>query len=152
MKRTAIALAILAISSTALHAQTTTAQPATQQAPADAGSFRFTEESFDFGEVTEGPDLTHEFAFSNDGKKPIFIRNVTAGCGCTVAEWPHEPVLPGTQAKIKVTFHSAGRPGAMSKVVSIISDAQQQSMALRISGNVKPKPAGDQPTATTQKH
>lgn len=153
MKKTILALAILAVSGAALHAQTTTTQPtATQQTTLDGGSFKFKEEAFDFGEVTEGPDLTHEFEFMNDGQKPIFIRNVTAGCGCTVADWPHEPILPGMASKIKVTFHSMGRPGAMGKVVSIISDAQQQNMTLKISGSIKPKPVTQEATVATEKH
>lgn len=150
MKKTVITLAIMAVSGTAMHAQTaaTKASEVVLQQPSDAGKFTFKEETWNFGEVPEGPDITHDFEFSNTGKSPIFIRNASAGCGCTVAEWPHEPILPGASAKIRVTFHTQGRPGAASKIVTIDSDAQQQSMRLSIAANVAPKTAA---TATVTK-
>jgi hypothetical protein len=150
MKKTVIALAMMAMSATALRAQTSSTEVKTSAtATISAGKFDFKEDSFDFGEVAEGPDVSHNFEFTNTGKKPIFIRNASAGCGCTVAEWPHEPVLPGAKASIKVTFHSKGRPGAVSKVVSIASDAEQQNMSLRITGNVKSAEIVTPTTATT---
>lgn len=149
MKKTVITLAFLAVSGTAMYAQTANSNSAPTQQPANdnAGKFSFKEESWNFGEVTEGPDITHEFEFSNVGKSPIFIRNASAGCGCTVADWPHEPVAPGATAKVKVTFHTKGRPGLASKVVTIDSDAQQQSMRLTFTASVKPVTADAQPTA-----
>lgn len=142
----------MAVSGTAMYAQSTSNSTIVAQQPAteNAGKFNFREETWNFGEVTEGPDISHDFEFTNTGKTPIFIRNASAGCGCTVADWPHEPILPGATSKIKVTFHTKGRPGVATKVVSIDSDAQQQAMHLTISANVKAQPAEPQKTAAVK--
>src|SRR5580698_10167170 len=58
----------------------------------------FPEESFTFGEVPEGPQVTHEFKFTNTGKEPLVLSNVKASCGCTTPSWPKEPILPGKES------------------------------------------------------
>lgn len=152
MKKAVFTLAFMAVSGTAMYAQSTGSSTIVAQQPAteNAGKFNFKEETWNFGEVTEGPDISHDFEFTNTGKTPIFIRNASAGCGCTVADWPHEPILPGATSKIKVTFHTKGRPGVATKVVSIDSDAQQQAMHLTITANVKAQPAEPQKTAVVK--
>lgn len=150
MKNAVFTLALMAVSGSAMFAQSTgSSNVATQQSSTqNQGKFTFKEETWNFGDVADGPDVTHDFEFTNTGKSPIFIRNASAGCGCTVAEWPHEPILPGASSKIRVTFHTKNRPGTATKVVNIDSDAEQQTMRLTISANVKTAPAEQQQTAT----
>jgi hypothetical protein len=65
-----------------------------------------------------------------------------------VPKWPQEPVMPGKKGTIHVTYNTAGRPGPISKEVTINSNAQQSPMVLHIRGTVKPKPVD--PTAPAQ--
>ncbi len=138
MKKLVLMLATIVATTTCALAQQTTNTETVTAANADAGKMTFPEQSFSFGDVPEGPDVQHDFTFTNTGKKPINIKHAGAGCGCTVANWPHEPVLPGQTATIKVTFHTASRPGAFSKTVFIDSDADQPTYQLVINGTVKP--------------
>lgn len=107
----------------------------------DAGKFKFKEETHDYGEVPEGPLAEYDFEFKNVGKKPIVISEAHGSCGCTVPKWPTEPVMPGKKGTIHVTYNTQGRPGPISKEVTINSNAQQSPMVLHIRGTVKPKPA-----------
>ena len=115
--------------------------PAAKPAPdPDAGSFKFKEETHDYGEVPEGPLAETDFEFKNVGKKPINITEAHGSCGCTVPSWPHEPIAPGKKGVIHVAYTTQGRQGMIMKDVTINSDAQQSPMVLHIRGTVKPKP------------
>lgn len=118
--------------------------PPPQQAPAvdpSAGKFKFKKDTHDFGEVPEGPKAECDFEFKNVGKKPITIKEAHGSCGCTVPQWPNEPILPGKKGKIHVVYNTDHRPGPISKEVTINSDAQQSPYVLHIRGTVKAKPA-----------
>jgi hypothetical protein len=104
------------------------------------GQMVFKEESFDFGNVTEGTQAVHEFEFVNKGNEPIIISNVQASCGCTTPFWTKEPVGPGNKGVIKASYNSSGRPGAFTKTITITSNASNTSKFLTIKGNVTPKP------------
>jgi len=106
------------------------------------GKLMFQQDSYDFGEVAEGPKAEHDFVLTNTGKEPVVITNASAGCSCTVSEWPRQPILPGKKEKIHVVFNTAGRVGPFTKDITILSDAEQPQMFLHIKGTVKPKPAG----------
>ncbi len=114
--------------------------PAKPAPDPDAGIFKFKEETHDYGEVMEGPLAETDFEFKNVGKKPINITEAHGSCGCTVPQWPHEPIMPGKKGTIHVAYTTQGRQGMISKEVTINSDAQQSPMVLHIRGTVKPKP------------
>ncbi len=117
------------------------AQPAVAPAPdPDAGEFKFKEETHDYGEVPEGPLAETDFEFKNVGKKPIIISEAHGSCGCTVPNWPKDPILPGKKGVIHVSYNTQGRQGPIMKDVTINSNAKQSPMVLHIRGNVKPKP------------
>lgn len=130
-------------------AQTPPPPPAPPKANPNAGKFKFTEETHDFGEIPEGPVAEYDFEFKNVGKEPIVIQEAHGSCGCTVPKWPQEPILPGKKGVIHVAYNSAGRPGPINKDVTINSNAQQSPLVLHIKGTVKPKPA--EPVAPTEK-
>lgn len=115
--------------------------PAPKAVDPDAGSFKFKEETHDFGEVPEGPLAETDFEFKNTGKKPIVINEAHGSCGCTVPKWPSEPIAPGKKGVIHVAYTTQGRQGPISKEVTINSNAKESPMVLHIRGTVKPKPA-----------
>lgn len=113
-----------------------------QDKSSQAGKLQFKTTTYDFGEVAEGPDVVHDFVFTNTGKEPVIISSAAPGCGCTGSDWPHEPILPGKENKIHIVYHTAGRPGAFNKDVPVISNSQEAQMFIHIKGTVKPKPVG----------
>lgn len=106
----------------------------------DAPKVKFQEEIFDFKQITQGEKVQYEFKFKNEGKTPLIITNATATCGCTVPEYPSEPVKPGEEGTIKVVFNSEGKMGMQDKVVTITSNANPEMPKLHLVGEVKAKP------------
>jgi hypothetical protein len=102
----------------------------------NAPVLNFPETSYNFGEVSEGPQVTHEFKFTNDGKEPLILSNVKASCGCTTPSWPKDPILPGKEATILVTYNTQGRPGNFNKSITITSNATTPSKVIYIKGEV----------------
>lgn len=83
--------------------------------------------SHDFGEITEGAQVSHTFKFTNKGNEPLILTRVQPSCGCTVPNnWPKDPIMPGGSGEITVSFNSIGRVGANTKVVQVYSNASNE--------------------------
>lgn len=90
----------------------------------------------DYGTVAQGADGNCEFKFVNKGKGPLVLNNVSASCGCTVPEWPKEPIEAGKTGVIKVTYNT-NSPGSFNKSITVYSNAVNSTVVLQIKGNVK---------------
>lgn len=113
------------------------AEPATEGA---APKFEFTEMEYDFGNIKEGDVVEHTFSFTNTGESPLLIQNASASCGCTVPQWPKEPVAVGETGEIQVRFNSANKSGVQNKTIRITANTEPATTTLRIKSNVAPKP------------
>jgi len=82
----------------------------------------FVKETHDYGTIKNGSDGTCTFEFKNTGNAPLIISNAKGSCGCTVPEWPKEPIAPGAKASIKVKYDTS-RAGVINKNVTITSNA-----------------------------
>lgn len=109
--------------------------------PADGKypAMTFSKTDHDFGKINEGDKVTYYFDFKNTGEADLLIKNATGSCGCTVPEFPKEPVKPGESGKIKVSFNSAGKPGQQKKSVTITANTANGTEKLNITANVTPK-------------
>lgn len=96
----------------------------------------FVEEVHDFGEVLQGERVTHTFKFTNSGDADLIINNVKASCGCTKPEYNKEPIAPGTEGEITVTFDSSNREGNQYKKITITANSEPQIHELVITCNV----------------
>jgi len=94
------------------------------------------EESFDFGEMQQGESVTHDFVLKNIGDANLIISTAKGSCGCTVPEWPKEPIAKAEEATIKVTFNSAGKSGKQNKTVTLVTNAIPNTKVITITGNV----------------
>ena len=75
-------------------------------------------ESVNLGEITQGKPVTIEFEFTNTSDAAVIVTNAQASCGCTVADYPKEPILPGKSAKITATYNAAAK-GVFTKNVTV---------------------------------
>ena len=75
-------------------------------------------ESVNLGEITQGKPVTIEFEFTNTSDAPVIVTNAQASCGCTVTDYPKEPILPGKSAKITATYNAAAK-GVFTKNVTV---------------------------------
>ena len=76
----------------------------------------------DFGSIQEGQKLEVAYRFLNSGNKPLIIARVQPSCGCTVAEQPDKPIMPGKEGVIKASFNSEGRIGINHKKIYVIAN------------------------------
>lgn len=94
----------------------------------------------DFGSIPEGQKLEVAYRFLNSGTKPLIIARVQPSCGCTVAEQPNEPIMPGKEGVIKASFNSEGRIGINHKKIYVIANTQgSQSSEIEFSVLVQKK-------------
>lgn len=100
----------------------------------------FEDITFDFGTVLEGKQVEHVFKFKNTGKVPLLISDAKATCGCTVPNYPSDPVAPGQSSEISVKFNTAGKKYDQSKPVSIIANTFPARTVLTMKGYVQPNP------------
>lgn len=98
---------------------------------------RFAEDTFNFGEALEGEKVVHAFRFRNVGKNNLVISNAVGSCGCTVPEWPKEPIKPGAEGVINVVFDTKGRAGIASKSVTVFSNTEPAARKVYLKGFVK---------------
>jgi uncharacterized protein (DUF58 family) len=112
---------------------------ASAQESASGPVISFKEKSIDFGDIVQGAKVEHTFVLTNTGTAPLVISNVAATCGCTVPNWPKEPVAPGKSAEIKVSFNSTGKMGKQNSVVRIYSNATEPIEKVSLISNVLPK-------------
>ncbi|CAH8285422.1 uncharacterized protein DUF1573 [Mariniflexile fucanivorans] len=102
---------------------------------ANAGVLSFKTDEIDYGSIQQNADGERTFTFTNTGKSPIVISNVTTSCGCTVPSYSREAILPGKSSDIKVKY-ATNRIGAFKKTITVISNASETNKVLRIKGVV----------------
>ena len=100
----------------------------------------FTDSVHNFGNINEGEKATFDFEFTNNGKTPLIISDAKGSCGCTVADYPRDPIAPGEGSKIKVVFNSDGKTGHQEKSVSITTNTNRSVHMLYFKGDVKADP------------
>jgi len=98
----------------------------------------FDQTEYNFGSVKEGDIVDYTFKFTNTGKSPLIISKATATCGCTVPEWPKEPIAVGASGEIRVKFNSKNKPNLQTKFVNINANTKPEVTRLKITGNVIP--------------
>lgn len=130
---------------TATNPGTTTVQPKVQVTPSDEPSLTtngkqtkmvFTEKEFDFGTINPGDKVNHFFSFKNTGKNDLIISRAIGSCGCTVPEFPKEPIAPGKTGVMKVSFNSKGKKGLQHKTVSVYANVPTGGVVIAIKAKI----------------
>ena len=90
----------------------------------DRAQFKFKDgDTHDFGKVKKGPVAEHTFEFTNTGKEPLIVQDVTPSCSCTKVEWDKHPILPGQVGHITLGVKTSELTGVFNKSVYIRSNA-----------------------------
>ena len=116
------------------------AAPAAPVGPAT--TVNFTKPRHEFGEVLQNTTNKHTFEFTNTGTEPLVISNAKGSCGCTVPQWPREPIAPGASGDITVEFNSDKKTGKRNQQVTITANTTPPQSIIRSVGNVTAKAGG----------
>jgi hypothetical protein len=112
-----------------------TASVNAQDAAKPVSGMTWTTTAIDFGKIEQGKPVSAEFEFTNPSMVPLIITSVKTSCGCTVADYPKEPIQPGKSGKVSVTYNAAST-GMNSKTITVTSNATEGSTSLVIKAEV----------------
>ena len=108
--------------------------PSTGEAP----RIVFEELVFDFGMMYQQEEVSHEFAFTNQGNGPLRIGRVQSTCGCTAAIATQGEIAPGESGVISITFRSGRMRSRVTKHIYVESnDPLEPRATLTVTGEVK---------------
>jgi hypothetical protein len=118
----------------------TASDPTAAVDPATAPMISFEKQEISVGTINEGEKVEAVFKVTNTGKSPLIISDVKAACGCTVPNWPKEPIEPGKTVKILAVFDSEGKPGNNTKSITVFSNAPAPNHQVEAKFNVTVNP------------
>jgi len=126
-----------------------TAEESAQQAenvvdPATAPVLTLAEANHDFGDVTANSKVETYIKIKNDGKSPLIIRDASATCGCTVPEFPSNPIPVGGTDSVKIEYTAGNMNGRQQKTVTLVTNTANGHEKFDISANVTGATANDQ--------
>lgn len=99
----------------------------------------FDKKTWDFGTIIDGEVVEHTFRFTNTGTSDLVISSASASCGCTIPNWPKEPIAPGEKGEIKVEFNSNGKKDMVTKDITILANTNPVKTILQIKVFVEKK-------------
>ena len=123
--------------STSLVNNPRTASGMDNESAATKPTMDFKDTLHDFGAMHADEVVSYDFSFTNNGKTPLIITGAAGSCGCTVPDYPRDPVAPGKSAIMKVTFNSAGKSGHQEKSVTINTNTVRSIHMLYIKADVE---------------
>lgn len=101
-----------------------------------AQEIKFEITEHDFGIVDYNAPAVYDFVFTNTGTEPLIVQKPKSSCGCTIPSWPKDPIMPGKQNKVSVTYRT-NKVGKINQTVTVTSNAKNSpEIRLRIKGNV----------------
>jgi len=101
-------------------------------------SIQFEEMEYNFGKIEQNSRNPHTFTFTNTGEHPLIISQAKGSCGCTVPQYPREPIAPGETGEIEVVYSPGTQKNQQTKTVTITANTEPETTILRIRANVNP--------------
>lgn len=97
---------------------------------------RFSDTKQSFGFVKKGELVKLNYPFTNAGNQPLIITDAKVECSCTSVEFPKQPIAPGQQGTVTVTFDTKSVYDRQDRIVEIISNAKNNPQKIRFKGVV----------------
>lgn len=113
-------------------------EPTVVLKPGEVPEIKFDTPVYDFGRVKAGPDVSHEYWFTNTGTGPLEILSVKPSCGCTTAGQFDRIVQPGATGKIPVKISTAKAADKLSKSITVHTNVAgtNSSIQLQLKGEI----------------
>lgn len=107
------------------------------QSSGKEAAITFDKVEHDFGTILQGEVVSYSFHFTNSGNAPLLISNVNTSCGCTVGDFPRDPIAPGKDGVIKATYDSKGHHGFQSRWLTVVANTNPNQTKLRLKATVQ---------------
>lgn len=121
--------------------ETTVVEPTVTEVPtavvSDLTTLSVDRMEHDFGKIPDTAPVETSFVITNTGDKPLLISDAQGSCGCTVPEYPKEPVAPGESRDIKVSFNPSGKSGAQNKTVTITANTEPATTIINLKSDIQ---------------
>lgn len=91
----------------------------------------------DYGMINPTENVHYSFKFTNTGEADLLISKAVGSCGCTVPEFPKDPIKPGQSAQMKVSFNPSGKHGQQQKTVTVFTNTASGQEKLTIKASIK---------------
>ena len=105
----------------------------TEEVSTDKPIMTLASTTVDYGEIAKSSDPLRSVSFTNTGNAPLIIKHAKGSCGCTVPNWPKEPILPGETSQIEIRYDTK-RVGPIRKTVRITTNEGDEPHILQITG------------------
>lgn len=112
--------------------------PAVEENVGPKTSIQFASLEHDFGIIDQDTRNTQIFTFTNTGNEPLIISDAKGSCGCTVPNYPRNPIAPGETGEIEVVYSPGKQANQQTKTVSITANTEPATTVLRVKANVTP--------------
>jgi len=126
-----IAIFLMATFQLAAQATQTEGTPA----PASKAVLTFESDVVDYGTIDQGGEPLRLAKFTNTGTEPLIISGAKGSCGCTVPNWPKDPIMPGESSQIEIRYDTK-RVGAINKTVTVTSNDAIGKHTIRVTGTI----------------
>jgi len=108
------------------------------QAKKKHAQIKYEQTTIDVGTFSQDdPVQKCTFKFYNVGDAKLYINYVHTSCGCTVADFPKDPISPGGSGEITVTYNGTNKmPGKFKKTIQVFSNCKDELSRVYILGNM----------------
>jgi hypothetical protein len=127
-----------------------TETPKQPPANVDTDSANFTtvkwnDTAINFGTINKGEKAHVKYICTNTGNKPLFIYYAHPSCGCTVANYTKEAIMPGKTGVVEAEFDSnhGNAVGEIHKSITVKTNTTNVSPKLTFTGIVKQAAGAD---------
>lgn len=97
----------------------------------------FAKYEHDFGNIKQDSENKLQFKFTNTGTEPLIIEAANGSCGCTVPNYPKQPIPPGGTGTIDVEYKPGKQENAQTKTVTIVANTEPRETVLRLKAFVE---------------
>lgn len=108
-------------------------QPATAQQPANIPlTCTWNETDHDFGtSILHQKPASATFTITNKGNGPVTINEVTTSCGCTASKYTKEPIKPGENGTVTLTYDSKITGFFTKSAIVKLNDGQKYVLTIK---------------------
>ncbi len=89
----------------------------------------------ELGEIPQNIPVEATFTVTNISNQPMLLKEVKPTCGCTIAAYEQDPILPGESTKITTTYN-AKKDGSFQKTIKVLTNLSEDKILLKLKGKV----------------